>query len=159
MNLFLTGKRKSGKSTKLKSFLDSLNIQYSGVRTFVENNIDQSKTVFITSINCDSKAEIVGIRKEHKNIKICSDVFDTFGVELLSKKTSVVVIDEIGNLERFSEKYTNKVIELLKNPEIDVYGVLQEGSEGQIVDAVYKYAKVIDISNFESETFTRCLNC
>lgn len=148
MKVFLTGERGVGKSTLVQSFLKESKLSYSGVKTSCVYDFQGTKTIYLQPFASyypftEMKA---GRRINMENVEQNTEVFDTFGVELLSGKTDFIVIDEVGNLESNAEHYTNRLINLLEDGKTNIIGVLQKGTKGKLADSIVKNAQVIEIT-------------
>lgn len=73
------------------------------------------------------------------------EVFDNLGVELLekAKKSDIILMDEVGFIEDKSEKFKEKVLEILDG-DTQVVGIVRhlEGREGELINAVKSHPNV-----------------
>lgn len=148
MKVFLTGERGVGKSTLIERFLNKTRLNYSGIKTSCVNDFDGKKTVYIHSVAkaLPFKEMKAGRRINMENVEQNPDVFDTYGVELLSENTDLIVIDEVGNLENNAGHYTSRIINLLEDEKTNIIGVLQKDTKGILAESIKENARVIEIT-------------
>ena len=71
-------------------------------------------------------------------------MFDDVGCRLLEfgDDTKLVVIDEIGNMERDAERYSDKIMSLLDRTDVRILGVLQKKADSALAEAIRKHPNV-----------------
>ena len=132
MNIFLTGKIDCGKSTIINQFLVEYSGSVSGYKTVREStHLDEYFGVYMQDMNGNEKdlslQNKVGDCYEDKSLVCCENVFNTLGVGLLEnyQDCDLVVMDEIGILERDCEPFKAKIIEVLDS-DTAVLGVIKQ---------------------------------
>ncbi|MDR0813614.1 MAG: nucleoside-triphosphatase [Oscillospiraceae bacterium] len=145
-NIFLTGQKRVGKTTALNAFL-------------AENAPDMPPAGFSTEWNAahdclqmtdllTGKSAVIA-RMSGGKLTAYPDVFDSFGVSVLcaARGRPIVVMDELGRLEKSSPAFHAAVFDLLAEPGCRVVGVLQQAS-GQFTGkiAALPNVRVIDVT-------------
>ncbi|MGQ9845309.1 MAG: nucleoside-triphosphatase [Caldisericia bacterium] len=151
-NIFLEGEIKVGKTFVLNKILQRLNIKFGGFKTIpiYENN----KKISFKLINlCTYEEDIVAIYNSDGNLIVNSNVFDELGVKSLNdalKNSDLIVMDELGFLEDNSNRFKEKVFEILSS-EKKVLAVVKE-KKTSFLNQVIKYGKVykVNLKNRES---------
>ena len=130
-NIFLTGKKRSGKSTLINNILKELNINYSGYRTLPYYIKDEGRGFYINGyVDCVGNYSPISIKVgEEKCIPII-DTFEIIGTSILEKSiedknSELILLDEIGRLETKAEAFKAGIIKVLDSRKI-VLGVLQK---------------------------------
>ncbi len=132
MNIFLTGRINCGKSTLIKDFKAFYKGSLSGFKTIrIKTELDDFFGVYLLDINDDECK--TGIHNKagdcyiDKSLVSYKKVFDTVGVELLNRyqKSDLVIMDELGVLEKNSSKFISKIKEILDS-DINVIGVIKK---------------------------------
>ena len=114
-NIIICGDIQVGKSTLVNALIDKIQKPVSG---FITKSLNDNgcgyHEIFMYSPKDPSNRRLLAICEGEK-VEVYSNVFDTFGCELLSQISSddIVVMDEIGFMEEKSEKFKNKVLEIL----------------------------------------------
>ena len=131
-NLFLTGDLHVGKSTIVRNVLNRLKITaISGYRT--EAIFENGKKVGFKMISFSGEEKLFA-HIDFKNgdrfgdFRVQSEVFETFGVEILTRsveRNKLIVIDEIGAMEKRAEKFRGAIHACLDSP-LPVLGVFQQ---------------------------------
>lgn len=150
MNIFLTGEKQVGKSTLVTRILNHTNLPIYGIRS-VSRFEDGDRVVYLVpalkgEISCQGiKA---GICRNHHVVERHAEAFDSFAKENLSSVESgaLVVIDEIGNMERDALLFNEAVLALLDRTDITVLGVLQNMAHTELSQAIRSRS---DIQFFE----------
>ena len=120
--MFLTGKPGVGKTTLVKHLLETLPAGSATGFYTEEVRGDGGRVGFdvvsVTDPSSRSKLARVGVPGKHKVGKytVCKDGFELHALPLLSTPSRVVVIDEIGKMELFSDSFKRKVGEVLGRP-------------------------------------------
>lgn len=134
MHIFLTGEKHIGKSTLVSKVLERAGAPVCGLRT-VSRFEDGERVVYMVPAAAENSknehSEIAGRCREGHITEVHPEVFDDYGVRLLSniKAGSLVVIDEIGSMERDAAEYAECVLKLLEREDIRVFGVLQKRAD------------------------------
>ena len=132
MNIFLTGQIQIGKSTALNKTLSMLqsrlNPNFGGFNTY---HIAECRDVFMTEhgapkIN-DTSRKIATWR--HNCMEPHTEVFDKLGTEILRKSSQkdIIIMDELGFLERDAEIFKEQVFECLQS-DIPCVGILRKAN-------------------------------
>lgn len=126
-HVLFTGEVGSGKSTALRRALALLGADVSGIETYSpEPRGVKPKRLFLRAYGSDTEGVLVcEIPSEDKSG--IAPIFDTIAVELLKdaiRKGSVIVIDEIGRLERDAHGY-HEALKVCFNGEKPVLGVIR----------------------------------
>lgn len=137
-NIFLSGGINTGKTTIIKRLLKKYRLDPGGFmvgrdgKPFYWSRFYLLPADFYCN-NSNSEVEkykdrgIFATRDEDEIWEIDSTVFDNYGVELLSKgqKSNIILMDELGRLERNAFDFQDKVFELLQD-DIPVIGVIKD---------------------------------
>ncbi|WP_411681363.1 nucleoside-triphosphatase [Clostridium thailandense] len=131
-NIFLTGQIRIGKSTLLNHTLEKINGKIDGFRTlryYEENELKGFYMKGLCEQNQSKELAFIGHCLGENQLRAVSKTFDTYGVEILNnclnKKVDLIVMDELGFLERNAKLFQNKVWEALDS-NIPVFGVLKQ---------------------------------
>lgn len=123
MKVFLTGNRGAGKSTTIQRFIHNNQIECTGFVTLPYYDDQKNRIGFCFHSLADlSKNDVpFSIQKE-----VIPHVFSTFGIEILEASThGLVILDEIGFLEKDEKEYLEKIEDLL-NSDLSILGVLRK---------------------------------
>ena len=145
-HIFLTGEKQVGKSTLVSAVLAKTELKYSGLRSisvFDENN---DRNVFLIPANKESREQpvLVGVCSHHHITERRPEVFDEVGCRLLDydKDTQLIVIDEIGNMERDAKRYSERIIGLLERTDIRILGVVQKMANTDLAQVIRNHPNV-----------------
>ena len=132
-NIFLTGAPSSGKTTVIKKIVRKLEFPARGFYTeeerldgrrvgFVLKNLD-GKTAYLAHQDVNSEFRIRRYGVSIKNI-------DTIAVPSISSSdnSTIIILDEIGKMECFSEDFKTAAIKILDSPNI-VIGTITLGGD------------------------------
>lgn len=127
-NIFLTGKKRIGKSTLIQHILDRLNLPVGGYIT--ERIIEDNKRSYIIKSLYDHSESypIANIDDTDCSREIFLDSFDIGIVSILEKSLKnrdIIILDELGFFENDSEKFKHKIYELLDSDKI-ILGVIKD---------------------------------
>ena len=137
-HIFLTGEKQIGKSTIWKKVLEELGVEYQGFRTFPFEINGERRGFYIHSFGPVPEGYVndVPISSRAKPVGAIpvSDAFDTFGADVLyqaaaSENENIILIDELGRLERNAKKFQEAAIKCLDSGKL-VIGVLQKTESG-----------------------------
>ena len=137
MHIFITGGKHVGKSTLVRKVLEQTSLKYGGLFSVSEFN-GPDRLVYLTDEKGKHKT-LCGICSNHHVTDRRPEVFDSVGVELLEKaagSNSLVVIDEIGNMEREACVYSRRIESLLEDGGKTVLGVLQERASSGLASKI-----------------------
>lgn len=128
-HIFLTGDRKTGKSTVIDRVLESIGCRTSGFRTIKTDKVFENKSsIHLLSVRKDDVPE------QDNFIAFCgkrdgkvAERFNKLGVSTLDfdPDTDLIIMDELGPHEEEAEEFKAKIISIL-NGNIPVLGVLQK---------------------------------
>jgi len=135
MKVFLYGEKGVGKSTIIKDVLSNFQGNTNGfVTDKLITDTDENAGIYIFDIKEKDKKPSdenrVGICGLDSIIKSFPDIFDDLGVKALTfkDKPDLVIMDELGVLERRAEKFKGRVFEIL-DEDINVIGVIKDKSD------------------------------
>lgn len=159
-HIFLTGEKQVGKSTLVSSVLAATKLRYKGLRSISVFDGNNDRCVFIIPADTGNSSTeetpaLVGICSNHHIVEKKPEVFDKTGCRLLEteKDTELIVIDEIGNMERDAKIYSEKIMSLLERTDIRILGVVQKMAHTELADAIRNHPNVrmmeVDKSNRE----------
>ncbi|MGB9841051.1 nucleoside-triphosphatase [Thermovenabulum sp.] len=131
-NIFITGKRRVGKSTIIDKVINKIELEISGFKTKpFFNSLGEVVAFTINSAsNADCKEEPQFIAKKIDKRKWMAQLqtFETYGVELLRKslydESKVIVMDEIGFFEASACNFQKMINECLSSEKV-VFGVIK----------------------------------
>lgn len=129
-NLFLTGKRGVGKTTLLKKTIDNIDASFGGFMV-VPDNKPTCKSFIIHSLYDGKIKTKIGDAYTKNNevlINTYNDSFDTEVVNILNQSIEnrdVIVMDELGFLEKSAYKFQNCIKDILDSNKV-VLGVLKK---------------------------------
>jgi len=150
-NIFIEGDIKVGKSYVLEKILKILNIKYGGFKTIAIYKEDK-KVGFKLIDLLTNEENIVATYNIDGNLIINSDVFDELGVKALEnglKKSDLIVMDELGFLEDNSNKFKEKVFEVL-NSDKNVLAVIKE-KKNEFLNEISNLGEIFKIKNINKE--------
>ena len=135
-----------GKSTLVSAVLSSIGLKYGGLRSisvFDENN-DRNVYLVPADGGNDEPAALAGVCSSRHITERHPEVFDDVGCRLLEfdVDTKLIVIDEIGNMERDAERYSDRILELLDRNDVRILGVLQKKANSHLAEAIRKHPNV-----------------
>ena len=121
-HILLTGRVQVGKSTALRKFLENSGLSADGVRTYWRDR----DTLLIEPFEGGESMVAAVTDGEYRKAK--KEAFD-YGAEIIgnSGKRDVIVLDELGRLERCSDKFMDAVFEKLRGKK-RVLGVIKPES-------------------------------
>ncbi|NFG39742.1 hypothetical protein FC789_00825 [Clostridium botulinum] len=136
-NILITGKIQCGKSTLINKILNELTIPYSGYRTVPYYEKEEKAGYYIESVNLKSELkEKISVNTSNISSLKCNVFvkgFDIIGVEILKnsiedKVSKIILLDEIGILEKCSPKFIEEINNCLNNEKL-VIGVLKKKND------------------------------
>ena len=152
MKIFLTGRPGIGKTTIIKKWISEILEQAGGFYT--EEIREKGKRIGFKIKTIDGKKGILAeIGRGKYNIgkyKVNLETFEEIGVktleeELKDERIKYIIIDEIGKMELFSEKFKLVVKDILKSNK-NVIGVITMANN-EFIEELKKYdIKIIEIN-------------
>ena len=111
-NFFLTGSRKSGKSTVIREIMKCFPDRFSGFLTLPDQWSGQICTYKLVDILSNKEGPVscwIG-----NEIEPVTETFDTLGIEVLEdyKRFPMVIMDELGRFERNCFSFIKKINEI-----------------------------------------------
>ena len=134
MHVFLCGDKHVGKSTLIKKILEKAAYSYDGLLSF-SRFIDGDRHVFLKSVKGEEQGILCGICSKQHITERKPQVFDVQGSQILQKAASaseVVVIDEIGSMEKDAQTYSKCIKKLVESQKPLVLGVLQDMAQTEL---------------------------
>ena len=134
MHVFLCGDKHIGKSTLVKKILEKAAYSYDGLLSF-SRFIDGDRHVFLKSVKGQEEGVLCGICSKQHITERRMQVFDDNGCQILEKAASdsdVVVIDEIGSMEKDAQAYSKCIKKLVESQKPLVIGVLQDKAQTEL---------------------------
>lgn len=135
-NIFLTGAPSSGKTTVIKKIVRGLSLKAKGFYTeeeriegkrvgFVLNTLD-GKRAYLAHENIDSPYRI-------RRYKVSIENIESVAVPSIKPEDDyIIILDEIGKMECFSERFKEAALEALDSPNI-VVGTITYGGDDFII--------------------------
>lgn len=135
-HILLTGRVQVGKSTALRKFLKNSGLSCDGVRTYWKDR----DTLLIEPF--EGGVSMVAAVTDGEFRKAVPEAFE-YGAEIIERSGNkdVIVLDEIGRLERCSERFMNAVFEKLQG-EKRVLGVIKKESN-HFLDKIREFPNVV----------------
>lgn len=122
MKVFLTGSKQIGKSTLIQKFIHENQIPCSGYVTLPYFEKGERVGFYLHSLVEMERNDVVFSHGK----QVVKGVFDDFGVEILKHSNSgLLILDEIGFLERDEKLYLDTLIKKIKEYP-DVLGVCRK---------------------------------
>ena len=118
-HILLTGRVQVGKSTALRKFIENSGIKADGVKTFWRD----ADTLLIEPYEGGESMVAAVTDTDHR--RAIPEAFE-YGADIIEKSGNgdVIVLDELGRLERCSERFMNAVFEKLRGDK-RVLGVIK----------------------------------
>jgi len=151
-NIFITGAPSSGKTTVIKKVISELTLPASGFYT-EEEKIDGRRSGFIMK-TLDGKSGYLGhekIKSEYfiRRYGVSIENIENIAVpSIYPVKNNIIILDEIGSMECFSDKFQTAALKALDSENI-VIGTITLGST-DFIDKV-KSRKDIEIMKLTRE--------
>jgi len=152
-NIFITGPPRSGKSTMVSQIIDELGLNVEGLRTPDIRENGKRKGFKLLDIKTGEEGILSHVDQQEgpkvSKYRVNMDDLERFtdlSLENISDDCDIVVIDEIGTMELYSDKFKKAVIDRL-NDYIPVLAVLHRHH----VDKYEEYGKVFELtkSNYD----------
>ncbi len=152
-NIFITGKPRSGKSTLVKEVVSGCGIKVAGLRAPEIRRNGKRVGFYLQDIVTGEKGVLAHVDiKEGPRVGkygVCMEDLEKFtelSLRALPEDAELVVIDEIGKMEMFSENFVQAVDDLLKG-DLPVLAVLHR----HLVDRYKEYGKVYRLEKGDHE--------
>jgi len=166
MHIFLTGGRQVGKSTLINRILAELpEMRLTGFRTVTGPGPEGTfGNVYLVPAGQEPAflpERMVGTRcGARRSITAVPEVFDDFGVACVEADGALVLMDEIGRMEREASCFLSAVLRRLDG-DIPVLGVLQYDSEIPLAKEIRKHPKVhvVEVTPENRDELFRPLLC
>ena len=152
MKIFLKGKPGIGKTTIIKKWISEILSQAGGFYT--EEIREKNKRIGFKIKTIDGKEGFLAeIGKGKYNVgkyMVNLEIFEEIGVKTLEEKLNnesikYIVIDEIGKMELFSEKFKEVVKKIIKSDK-NVIGVITM-AKNEFIEELKKYdIKIIEVN-------------
>lgn len=152
-NIFITGPPRSGKSTMVSQIIEELALNAEGVRTpdIIKNgkrkgfklvDIRTGKEGILSHVDQEEGPKVSRYRVKMDDL----ERFTELSLKNISDNCDIVVIDEIGTMELYSDKFKKSVIKRLED-DIPVLAVLHRHH----VDKYEEYGEVYELtkSNYD----------
>ncbi len=144
-HIFLSGKSGLGKTTLIKNVLAHCNSDFivSGFQThFIKKNHNE-KTLYISPAKSFFNSKKPVMEYLNGRMTVHSKTFETFGVSLLknTKKSSLIIMDELGRFENDCELFKSSVFECLER-KTPILGVLQIQEQESWLDSIKAHPNV-----------------
>ncbi len=155
-NIFFTGEKSIGKSYAIDKVIKRLGLSVSGFKTYKKQIIPgKLSKVFISDVNHKERCDMlncVAIIYDEKIPNARTDTFNTIGAKLLQDSDSkIVVMDELGFLEKDATEFEKAVRECL-NSNRPVLGALRKkGQAPWIMEALKNNSIIIELDGTNNE--------
>ena len=134
MHVFLCGDKHVGKSTLVRKILEKAAYKYDGLLSYSQF-IDGDRHVFLKAVKGEGEGVLCGICSKQHITQRRPEVFDMAGSAILLRAglaADVVVIDEIGSMERDASIYSTCIRDLVNSEKPLVLGVLQDMAQTEL---------------------------
>lgn len=119
-NIFITGPPRSGKSTLIEEILEEMDLKAEGLRTpdirengkrkgFKLVDIESGEEGILAHVDVEKGPSVSRYRVDMDDLR----EFTEKSLDNISKDSDIVIIDEIGTMELYSDYFVEKVDELL----------------------------------------------
>lgn len=133
-NFFLTGEKKTGKTTLLQNVLLPFRQRISGFETLPYHTENNEQGYYLHALSADVIKEEndrrISLLSPGRERTVMRDVFDTFGCRYLSAslrdKSELILMDELGTMEEDAEEFRLIVTKCLDCRDKPVVGVIKE---------------------------------
>lgn len=131
-NVFITGEKHIGKSTLINRLIYELKLQVSGFQTLPYEIENQRRGFYLKSLVATDQYRNnmpISIQTSEISCIPVTETFESLGVELLKNSLEsthqIVLMDELGRLERMATMFNDQVYKVLESNKL-VVGVLQQ---------------------------------
>lgn len=131
-NIFLTGQIQIGKSTVLRKVIEMLRFNFQvNIGGFCTFHVPENRHIFIRRFNEEPQTDDNhrAATWQHDRMMSHPQVFDRFGSLLTSDiaKADIIVLDELGFLEKDATAFTSAVFNCLASP-VPCIGILRKAN-------------------------------
>ena len=144
MHIFLSGEKHIGKSTVVSQIL--WNFKCLGLLS-VSDVKDGERKVYLKALNGNFQGSVYCGTCVFGHITKCvTSAFDVFGTQVLREATEnadLVIIDEIGNMEKDAKIYSDFIEQMLSKPFPIVLGVLQNMAHSELSEKIRKRNNIV----------------
>ena len=157
MHIVLTGEKQVGKTTLVSAVLERTALRYCGLRSIsvFDGNHDRNVYLIPADKDNDTPAALAGVCSNRHITERHPEVFDDTGCRLLESDpdAQLIVIDEIGNMERDAAIYSDRILSLLGRKDIRVLAVVQNMDATPLAEAIRKNpdVKLIEVTRGNRE--------
>jgi len=145
-HIFLTGEKQVGKSTLVSAVLSKTGLKYKGMKSVSVFDDNGNRNVYLIPAEAENPdfTTLAGVCTNRHLTEKHPEVFDSAGLSLIepAEDTQLLVIDEIGRIEKDASAYSQKVLSLLERTDIHVLGVLQMNADTPLAEAIRKHPNV-----------------
>lgn len=124
MNVFLTGPRQIGKSTAVRRYLAGCGLHYGGFFT-VWGPDDRLHLLRAADPGAKMTAATAVARRANSRVQAEAAAFDHLGCQALEAPAQLLVLDELGFLERDAAAFRRRIQQVLDGP-TPVLGVVRQ---------------------------------
>ena len=124
MNVFLTGPRQIGKSTAVRRYLAGCGLHYGGFFT-VWGPDDRLHLLRAADPGAKMTAATAVARRASSRVQAEAAAFDHLGCQALEAPAQLLVLDELGFLERDAAAFRRRIQQVLDGP-TPVLGVVRQ---------------------------------
>lgn len=125
MNIFITGKPRTGKTTLIQEIVDELDLEVGGMvcpeirrqgsrRGFKIVNLATEERGILAHVDQEEGPKISKYRVNLEDL----DQISQEAIELALKEKEVIVIDEIGKMELYSDVFSQEIDKALNSPQL-----------------------------------------
>ncbi|NHJ87100.1 MAG: NTPase [Asgard group archaeon] len=155
-HVLITGYPGTGKTTLIKKIIPNLNLSYAGFYTEEIRNQHGSREGFkIIGLSTKKEGLLAHIKIKSGlqvgKYQVAIDEFEDIALEEMTKEVEVIIIDEIGKMELFSEKFKQELINCLSKKR--VLATIAARGGGQVVEIIKarKDCKLLEITKDNRE--------
>ena len=155
-HVLICGEQGVGKSTLIKKLLDGSDRPVSGLCTKILNTREDGFREFFMFPPFEPEKAVRFAETRQGERRIDSSVFETFGLELLSRcrPGDIILLDELGFMERNSPLFCARVLELLDGDITVLAAVKSTNKDVDFLNRVRSHPNAdlypIDVSNRDS---------
>ena len=142
-HIVIAGKRHVGKTTLVNRILDDNSVPVYGFRTASGKSLRQGYRSFFmhpagAPERFESEENHIGDGNGIKPVGY-PEVFDSYGLKCLeAKPDGVIVMDELGFMEKDAELFCNKILELFDG-HIPILATAKEGHDIELLNRIFEH--------------------
>lgn len=129
MKIFLTGAIDSGKSYLINQLIQEYHFPVCGFQTLPLYHEGKRQGFYLHSLVSMQENDVLFAHQQENNCKVIPNVFNTFGFTLLKEsmkyKDHVLILDEIGRLEKEEFQYLDILLKAIEKHSF-ILGVLKK---------------------------------